>query len=167
MIRKTIIAGLTLAAALMAVLLVHGIFDRTVWTSSGWFNQEPQQVRQPIDVIAVDVERFDLVISTVQIRDTAWTPRGYLPLLKPYGWSTQVDPSNPRLRLVIFRLPLWLMFLASAVYPVVAFIRGPLRRWRRKRRGLCVGCGYNLIGTVTGVCSECGARITWKPRPTP
>ena len=46
-----------------------------------------------------------------------------------------------------------------AAYPTIAFIRGPLRRWRRRKRGECVNCGYNLTGNVTGVCSECGTKI--------
>jgi len=54
--------------------------------------------------------------------------------------------------------PLWLPFLLFATYPTIAFIRGPLRRYRRRRKGLCVKCGYNLTGNTTGICSECGAE---------
>ena len=46
-----------------------------------------------------------------------------------------------------------------AVYPVFAFIRGPVRRNRRRKRGLCVQCGYNLTGNVSGRCPECGMQI--------
>lgn len=38
-------------------------------------------------------------------------------------------------------------------------VRGPgvLRRWRRRRRGLCVRCGYSRTGLAEGgVCPECG-----------
>ena len=28
----------------------------------------------------------------------------------------------------------------------------------RAARGLCVGCGYDLTGNVSGVCPECGTR---------
>jgi hypothetical protein len=41
-------------------------------------------------------------------------------------------------------------------YPMIAFIRGPVRRWRRRRKGKCVTCGYDLTGNVTGTCPECG-----------
>ena len=51
---------------------------------------------------------------------------------------------------------LWLLLVLFGVYPVTAFIRGPLRRWRRHRRGLCLRCGYNLEGNLSGVCPECG-----------
>ena len=56
-------------------------------------------------------------------------------------------------------VPLWASSVFLATYPTIAFIRGPLRRWRRRKRGECVNCGYNLTGNVTGVCSECGMRI--------
>ncbi len=34
-----------------------------------------------------------------------------------------------------------------------------VRRWRRRKRNLCVLCGYNLTGNTSGVCPECGKRI--------
>ena len=56
-------------------------------------------------------------------------------------------------------LPWWMPTLALATYPTIAFVRGPLRRRRRRKRGECVSCGYNLMGNVTGVCSECGTAV--------
>ncbi len=29
----------------------------------------------------------------------------------------------------------------------------------RRHHGLCVACGYNLTGNVSGVCPECGAAV--------
>jgi len=55
--------------------------------------------------------------------------------------------------------PLWLPFLAFSAYPAIAFIRGPYRRYRRHRKGLCLKCGYNLTGNASGVCPECVERI--------
>ncbi len=52
--------------------------------------------------------------------------------------------------------PVWLFAHPQATYPALAFIRGPLRRHRRRKRGLCVRCGYNLTGNVSGRCPECG-----------
>ena len=52
--------------------------------------------------------------------------------------------------------PLWSLLALLAIYPVIAFIRGLLRRWRRRRKGLCIRCGYNLAGNVSRVCPECG-----------
>ena len=55
-------------------------------------------------------------------------------------------------------LPLWMPFIVFATYPAIAFIRGPLRRHRRRKRGLCLTCGYDLRGSPDR-CPECGARI--------
>jgi hypothetical protein len=40
---------------------------------------------------------------------------------------------------------------------VAVFIERPLReRRRRGRLGLCLKCGYDLRGNISGVCPECG-----------
>jgi len=59
----------------------------------------------------------------------------------------------------LLRLPLWLPLVLFALYPTIAFVRGPLRRHRRRKKGLCVKCGYDLTGNMTGICSECGEKI--------
>ena len=59
-------------------------------------------------------------------------------------------------------IPIWFLIVAFSAYPSIAFIRGPLRRWRRRRRaapGHCQECDYDLTGNVSGVCSECGTKI--------
>ncbi|MDB5172513.1 MAG: hypothetical protein JWN51_1286 [Phycisphaerales bacterium] len=45
-----------------------------------------------------------------------------------------------------------LFFLARSL------IAGKIRRARRKR-GLCIPCGYDLAGNVSGICPECGAKV--------
>ena len=57
------------------------------------------------------------------------------------------------------RIPLWGPFVLFATYPIIAFIRGPSRRWRRRWRGLCVKCGYNLSRLAEPRCPECGTEI--------
>ena len=56
--------------------------------------------------------------------------------------------------------PLWSLTALFATYPTIALIRGPVRWWRRHRNGWCVECGYNLTGNVSGICPECGTPIT-------
>ena len=48
--------------------------------------------------------------------------------------------------------------VAFAAYPMLAFIRGPLRRRRWRKKGCCCKCGYDLTGNVTGICPECGTE---------
>lgn len=51
-------------------------------------------------------------------------------------------------------------FLALLVitYPVI-FLWCRRRAMLRYRRGWCVSCGYDLSGSVSSVCAECGRRI--------
>ena len=58
-----------------------------------------------------------------------------------------------------YRAPVWLLPLPFAIYPTIVFIRGPYRRYRRRKKGLCQACGYDLTGDVSGVCPECGEAI--------
>ena len=67
------------------------------------------------------------------------------------GHSTRIRP---------LALPFWPVSVHLFIYPVVAYYRGPRRRLRRTRKGLCLRCGYNLIGNVSGVCPECGQAVT-------
>ncbi len=55
--------------------------------------------------------------------------------------------------------PLWLPFVLLAAYPPMALIRGPLRRRLRRKRGLCIPCGYDLTGNLSGVCPEYGTEV--------
>ena len=73
------------------------------------------------------------------------------------GWETIW---TPKLKLKPLRIviPLWiptLLFLTLTI----AFMRAPLRRRHRRKRGLCIKCGYDLTGNESGVCPECGRRM--------
>jgi hypothetical protein len=50
-------------------------------------------------------------------------------------------------------------FLLLAAYPAIAFVRGPLRRHRRRAENLCAWCGYDLRGLPEARCPECGTRF--------
>ena len=59
-------------------------------------------------------------------------------------------------------LPLWMPLLLFGMPLGMLLARGPLRRWSRRRRGLCLTCGYNLEGNTSGTCPECGGKIDGK-----
>jgi hypothetical protein len=63
-----------------------------------------------------------------------------------------------------FFINLWPAILILAAYPSLCFYCGPIRRRRRRRRGLCTKCGYNLTRNTTGVCPECGSVALRKYR---
>ncbi|MCP4250687.1 MAG: hypothetical protein GY778_26905 [bacterium] len=62
-------------------------------------------------------------------------------------------------RLTFILFPHWFVFLCFAAYPAAVLVRGPLRCWRRRRKGCCITCGYDVTGNMSGRCPECGRRI--------
>ena len=72
-------------------------------------------------------------------------------------WKFRWTVSQYRIRRTyVLSLPTLAVFILLATYPTIAFIRGPLRRRQRRRKGQCLQCGYSLEGNVSGVCPECG-----------
>lgn len=57
-----------------------------------------------------------------------------------------------------FVFPFWFSTLVLMFLGAIPIVQGPLRRSWRKRRGLCLECGYNLHGNRSGRCPECGTR---------
>ena len=73
-----------------------------------------------------------------------------------FKWESYIFMGS---RYRVVHLSLWIPFVLFAAYPTIAWIRGPVRRWRRRQRSLCLTCGYDLTGNVSGVCPECGTPI--------
>jgi hypothetical protein len=59
---------------------------------------------------------------------------------------------------VALRLPHWVLVAAAAVMPLRA-LTAWRRAKRRRRRGQCVECGYDLRSIGSGRCPECGAEV--------
>ena len=53
-------------------------------------------------------------------------------------------------------VPHWFVAGLLVLLPMVTTVTR-LGRWFRSRKGLCVTCGYDLHGNVSGNCPECGA----------
>ena len=76
------------------------------------------------------------------------------------GWLHSVISNNTKPAYAAkLTVSSWALFVLFSVYPTIVFIRGPYRRYRRRKKGLCPICGYNLTGNVSGVCPECGKKI--------
>jgi hypothetical protein len=79
--------------------------------------------------------------------------------VSPPGYT---QPDRLPVKIISLFCPRWFPFLLClllAAYPTIVLIRGPLRRWRRRRKGLCLRCGYNLTGLPEPRCPECGESI--------
>jgi hypothetical protein len=179
MIRKGLIMVLTLATVGTGLVCCRSYFRPS---RNGHFYEHSGEVQGVVDLVHVYLsptpERlgptkfrfaaFNVVDGTVDVVDSVG---GSVPNIFDYPTqsigpfklcSTEVaTPPGSTARCYGFRLrvPLWFPAALFAGYPTVAFIRGPLRRYRRRRRGLCLKCGYDLTGNVSGTCPECGAEV--------
>lgn len=106
---------------------------------------------------------FSLPSNKIHERSSASFPWDILWIAKwsaRYGVQPPYETEQIRIIFSISGSP-WVIVLFLSAWPLIAFLRGPIRRWRRRRRNLCIHCGYNLTGNTTDVCSECGhKRVT-------
>ena len=64
-------------------------------------------------------------------------------------------------------LPFWVPVLVFGAHPALVLIPEHwqrYRRWWRRRKGLCLTCGYNLTGNTSGICPECGEPTATEDR---
>lgn len=73
-----------------------------------------------------------------------------------WGWKLEYDRV---LRMARIDTPLPMLAFLFALFSLLLGIRGPLLRRRRRKRGLCVKCEYDLTANVSGTCPECGTPI--------
>ncbi len=66
----------------------------------------------------------------------------------------------------IISLPLWTVAASFLVCLLITFVPNLVRFHYRRRHNLCLTCGYDLTGNVSGRCSECGTAIE-KPESKP
>lgn len=174
MICKAIIVVLTLLAVATAGLGISTFFDPILWTAPRDVGRRAYGVMVCRGEMALHYWRFEarpgskswrIAIdpfvacqNEVHLGASAYSRRWNNPPLK-YKMAVNGRGGGGTLITTDVRFLVWPPAIAFAIYPVLAFIRGPLRRYRRRRRGLCVRCGYNLTGNVSGICPECGTRI--------
>jgi hypothetical protein len=54
--------------------------------------------------------------------------------------------------------PAWSLLMVASI-PLAMLFALALAQRRRKQRGLCAVCGYDLRGNTSGVCPECGTPV--------
>ena len=82
----------------------------------------------------------------------------------PQPWYNAFEPSLTRPTPTSWNLYIqirpWLFVLLGLIYPLYVFAVLPfVIRGRRKRKGLCIHCAYDLTGNTSGVCPECGKGV--------
>jgi hypothetical protein len=152
MIRRLVVCGLTVAilviAACLMISLVRPVdtgYRKVPIAADTWLN--------------IGMSGGRVFFETSRSPD-AITPEGQFlaEMLRPAPrqfagfswWKDRVDA------------PVWASvasLVILAVYPLLALLWGPFRRHRRRRRGLCVHCGYDLTGLTEPSCPECGAGM--------
>ncbi|UCC30567.1 MAG: hypothetical protein JSU86_20505 [Phycisphaerales bacterium] len=155
MIRKAIIVVLVMALAAAGA----------GWIISHWYGRVATVFEwEPVDnqVVTVYFDRGSFLIRHIcDVDTTKIRSRGpvFGKLELRTGLADRRHDRGSYARFVRIGSPFWIPFLVFGIYPAIAFIRGPLRRWHRRRKGLCVRCAYNLTGNMSGVCPECGDAI--------
>lgn len=153
MIRKALILLLSLAAATTLALHLVSLAGGFTWDNLPW---------DPTDTRVLANFRSDGSVIFEYTKPVSRTT----PLS---SWDVDCEIFYARIwvfddglmRYWSLESQVWLLvpFVLFSAYPLIAFVRGPLRRWRQGKPGHCVKCGYDLRGNVSRVCPECGERI--------
>jgi hypothetical protein len=69
--------------------------------------------------------------------------------------SIALITGSVEVRIAKFTLSLWPL-IPIALIPHLMLAVALNRRSRRRAKGLCLACGYDLTGNTSGVCPECG-----------
>lgn len=139
------VVGAVLTASIAALCAAQ------LWTSLVWFGNVGQAaVMLGAQRGAVSVSRASNMTwapaSTGFVRSRA-APLKHWTWLPEWSWDTAATGSP----MVSVTVPLWIPLLGAAA-PTLLFARAA----RRKRAGACQSCGYDLSGSSSGVCPECG-----------
>jgi len=85
-----------------------------------------------------------------------------VPVLPVWVISRVYSPCRAPMRrhMLIITCPVWFAVLSLlGSWAALVFTSSWRLRLRRRKRGLCTACGYNLTGNISGICPECGVAV--------
>ena len=142
MIRKTInlarlglLTLLTLLALVMCVGTIRG--GQGEWTD--WELGETRRLRMYQSFRGTTVTY--LTVGDPSVPDIRWFGLGF-GFARDRMYTPAVNAFSRTLYAVF--CPWWFGIVVCGTYPAIAFVRGPLRRHHRRKRGHCVRLGFDL-----------------------
>jgi len=160
----TLVIGLTLLAGVSAL----GVWGKVEWC---WTVSEQLWIRVRIrdGAVGVAIARF-VVRPHLAMEERRDLENAFRTDVDPVGGVLLAYVNRPYLyggRAALARFTqTGIRCHASLVVGLIAVctlffgLYQPLKRYRRRRSGLCASCGYDLSGNVSGKCPECGTVIT-------
>ncbi len=146
MLRKTIITMCIVGLLVNLLPLVFLPDDKVLRMS--WMSSDPayEWINRPRDYST----------TSYNVRMTRYwaigKAKGYLEVWR-YG------SPRPGALYLPMRIPIRQMALLFATISAYLIAFPYLRRFRRRKQGLCVKCAYDLTGNTSGVCPECGTNV--------
>lgn len=170
MIRQLIIATLSLFA--IVFLVIGSVSAASSFQAKPVPNKNSHQPGPPLNVWNIDASFQGggfMCQLCVRLNHGGSYTRHYVRKMPHFllGWD-DVYSGPGGIRYYSLMMSPTVAFLLAAIfgsYPAVVFFVPCLRRRVRRRRGLCMECGYNLAGNITGICPECGTKFDSKTGP--
>ncbi len=95
----------------------------------------------------------------IPLHDTLLDPAlikfSFLAIQTATGTTSITSTTTAKFAVIV--VPYWILAFALAILPFI-FFRSRMLRRRRRRMGLCIGCGYDIRASA-GRCPECGMEI--------
>jgi len=166
------------------LLLEHNSFGSTRLYGNGFFETDQRkastkyiphipkwsQLADPPTTRMVVIERSNgwpfrtLYYVLTRYTGDRFSTNQHVWIVQKQPWNAWIIPNTPGNAIYLPLVPIWSGLIRNTFFYAAILcllIPGPfaLRRMIRRKRGLCVKCGYDLRGVEHEACPECGEEI--------